>query len=192
LRTDPPHESADVDLFARSAARLATLFYSGLDELGRFEPVLVDRLPNDYRTLLAHHDHMTVALEAYHNSMVDVHALAEWRDDASYARSSLLSRQTDGAIVQFGIMRIWLADLPAAAQEEITSKKSPLGRVLIRHNVLREVELITLWKIEPGVELRRLLRLADQQPIFGRTAQILVDERPTVQLLEIAKVNAGC
>lgn len=183
--TDPTRQSADADLFTPSAARLATLFYSSLDELGRFEPVSVDALPADYRSLLAHQDHMTVALEAHHNALVTVHALDEWRDESSYARSSLLSRQTDGAVVQFGIMRIWLADLPAAAQQEITSKKVPLGRVLIRHNVLREVELITLWRITPGPVLRKHLRLADNTPIYGRSAQILVDERPTVQLLEI-------
>ena len=56
------------------------------------------------------------------------------------------------------MMRIWLADLPAAAQEEIASKRSPLGRVLIEHNVLREVELITLWKIIPGPVLRATSR----------------------------------
>jgi chorismate-pyruvate lyase len=190
VNSDPAHQSAAADLFTRSASRLATLFYDSLDVLGSFEPVLVDRLPDDFRTLLAHHDHMTVALEAYHNSLMNVRALAEWRDEASYARSSLLSRQADGAVVQFGIMRIWLADLPKAAQDEITSKRAPLGRVLIRHNVLREVELITLWRIEPGAELKRLLDLPDSQPIFGRTAQILVDERPTVQLLEIAKLTS--
>ena len=86
-------------------------------------------------------------------------------------------------------MRIWLVDLPRIAQEEINSKGAPLGRVLIRHNVLREVELVTLWRIEPGAELKRHLNLADNQPIFGRTAQILVDERPTVQLLEIPKLS---
>jgi hypothetical protein len=190
VNTEPSRQSDDAELFARSASRLATLFYDSLDEVGRFEPVLLDMLPDDYRTLLAHHDHMTVALEAFHNSLVDVRALAEWRDDASYARCSLLSRQTDGAVVQFGMMRIWLADLPPAAQNEITSKRSPLGRVLIRHNVLREVELITLWRIAPGVALRRHLQLADKQLIYGRTAQILVDERPTVQLLEIAKLTS--
>jgi chorismate-pyruvate lyase len=175
-------------LYTPSAARLATLFYVDLNELGRFEPILVDALPDDYRSLLAHHDHMTVALEAFHNSLVDVHTLAEWRDEASYARCSLLSRQSDRAVVQFGIMRIWLTDLPAAAQDEITSKKSPLGRVLIRHNVLREVELIRLWRIVPGPELQLHLKLTNETPIYGRTAQILVDERPTVQLLEIAKL----
>jgi chorismate-pyruvate lyase len=185
--TDPAHPSAAADLFSPSASRLATLFYSELDELGRFEPAPVDKLPGDYRSLLAHQDHMTVALEAFHDSLVSVNPLSEWRDDASYARASLLHRQTDGAVVQFGIMRIWLADLPEAAQHEITSKKVPLGRVLIRHNVLREVELITLWQIEPGPVLRQHLQLTDNTPIYGRSAQILVDERPTVQLLEIVK-----
>jgi chorismate-pyruvate lyase len=186
--TDPAHPTSDADLFSRSASRVATLFYSNLGELGRFEPVAVESLPPEYRTLLAHHDHMTVALESFHGSLVAVHALAEWRDEASYARTSLLSRQGDGATVQFGMMRIWLADLPAAAQAEIASKQAPLGRVLIEHNVLREVELITLWKIQPGPVLIKHLGVNAKEPIYGRTAQILVGERPTVQLLEIVKL----
>ena len=63
--TDPHSQSADADLFTPSASRLATLFYTDLAELGRFEPVHVDKLPGDYRALLAHQDHMTVALEAH-------------------------------------------------------------------------------------------------------------------------------
>jgi len=62
------------------------------------------------------------------------------------------------------------------------------GRVLIEHNVLREVELITLWQIEPGSVLRQHLQVNGKAPLYGRTAQILVDERPTVQLLEIVKL----
>jgi chorismate-pyruvate lyase len=188
--TDPANHTSEADLFSRSASRLATLFYSSLAELGRFDPVSVDDLPPEARTLLAHYDHMTVALESFHNSRVAVKAVAEWRDEASYARTSVLSRLSDGAVVQFGMMRIWLADLPAAAQEEITGRQAPLGRVLIEHNVLREVELITLWRITPGVVLQKHLGVSAKQPIYGRTAQILVDERPTVQLLEIVKLPA--
>jgi chorismate-pyruvate lyase len=182
---DPANPSADADLFTPSAARLATLFFSDLTDLGRFEPVTVDQMPADYRTLLAHPDHMTVALESYHRSPVAVKVLDEWRDETSYARTSMLSRQSDGAIIQFGMMRIWLTDLPPAAQNEITQRQIPLGRVLIEHNVLREVELISLWEIAPGPVLKRHLQLTNNNPIFGRSAQILVDERPTVQLLEI-------
>ena len=60
--------------------------------------------------------------------------------------------------------------------------------MLIEHNVLREVELITLWRIMPGEALRQHLGVSGKAPIYGRTAQILVDERPTVQLLEIVKL----
>jgi chorismate-pyruvate lyase len=186
--TDPASPTFEAELFSRSASRLATLFYASLAELGEFEPMAVDELPANYRKLLAHNDHMTVALESWHKSPVSVTALDEWREEASYARTSLLSRQSDAAIVQFGMMRIWLTDLPAVAQEEIASKSAPLGRVLIEHNVLREVELITLWKIIPGRVLRQHLGVTGREPIFGRTAQILVDERPTVQLLEIVKL----
>jgi chorismate-pyruvate lyase len=186
--TDPARQSADASLFTPAVARLATLFYRDLAELGRFEPVSVEALPADARQLLAHANHMTVSLESFHKSLVSVHAIAEWRDEASYARASLLSRQSDGAIVQLGIMRIWLADLPQSAQDAIVSKRAPLGRVLIEHNVLREVELMTLWRIEPGPILRQGLKLTGSEPLYGRSAQILVDERPTVQLLEIVKL----
>ena len=188
--TDSTRTTSEAKLYTPSASRLATLFFSDLADVGRFEPSSVDNLPPQYRKLLAHNEHMTVALESFHKSPVSVAALAEWRDENSYARCSLLSRQSDGAVVQFGMMRIWLADLPAAAQEEIASKKSPLGRVLIEHNVLREVELITLWQIEPGSVLRQHLQVNGKTPLYGRSAQILVDERPTVQLLEIVKLES--
>jgi chorismate-pyruvate lyase len=186
--TAPARKTSEADLYTPSASRLATLFFSDLMELGDFEPVAIDQLSNDARTLLAHTDHMTVAHESFYRSPVSVQALDEWRDEASYARASLLSRQSDGAVIQFGIMRIWLADLPADAQDEITSKKAPLGRVLIEHDLLREVELITLWQIKPGPMLQKHLGVSEKSTIFGRTAQILVDERPTVQLLEIVKL----
>jgi chorismate-pyruvate lyase len=185
VNSRPSQHSTEAELYTGSVARLASLFYDDLRELGDFHPVSPDDLAGDYRTLLAHNDHMTVTLESFHGDLVDVRVLAEWNDEASYARNSLLARRRDAAILQFGIVRLWLGDLPAAAREEITIQRRPLGRVLIEHNVLREVELITLWRITPGPALKQHLQLTDDTPIFGRSAQILVDERPTVQLLEI-------
>jgi hypothetical protein len=40
----------------------------------------------------------------------------------------------------------------------------------------------------PGKVLQEHLGVSGRSPIYGRTAQILVDERPTVQLLEIVKL----
>ncbi|MGD9633085.1 MAG: hypothetical protein AB7G28_11890 [Pirellulales bacterium] len=179
------HLTTDAELYSGSVARLASLFYDDLAELGRFIPVTPGEMPPNYRALLAHNEHMTVTLEKASRGSVSVRALSEWHDESSYARTSLLSRQADGSVLQFGIMRIWLADLPEPVQEAITVKRQPLGRVLVDHNLLREVELITLWRIAPGPVLQRHLPALNGQEVFGRSAQILVDERPTVQMLEI-------
>lgn len=182
------HLTTDAELYSGSVARLASLFFDDLAELGRFEPVKPDEMPARDRRLLAHNEHMTVTLEEASRGPVLVRALAEWRDEASYARNSLLARQQDESVLQFGIMRIWLRDLPANVQDEITVKRRPLGRVLVDHNLLREVELITLWRITPGPALERHLPGAsggNGTIVYGRSAQILVDERPTVQMLEI-------
>ena len=59
---------------------LAGLFYSDLAELGTFEEVLAESTPEPYRTLLAHHEHMTVSVEQHHGSPVDVEVLAASRE----------------------------------------------------------------------------------------------------------------
>jgi hypothetical protein len=136
--------------------QLATItapFYSSLAELGEFELVEAADIPEDYQTLLAHDDHMTVTVEAFHGSLVDVQVLDERREGDVYTRASLLVRQSDRAVVQFGIMRINLAGLSAVVRREIEERGTPLGRILIRHNVMRHVKLFKLWRIWPGPEL---------------------------------------
>lgn len=168
--------------------RLVSVFYPEPATLGRLTAVGAADLPPAYQSLLAHDDHMTVTLEAFHESLVKVGVVDEAPAENSYARKSVLTRQSDGAPVQLGIMRIDLTGLPGAVREQIESHASPLGRILIRNNLLREVELLALWRIEPGDDLREHLRLPEGEPIFGRSARILVDGRPAVELLEMVRV----
>ena len=70
--------------------------------------VPADQVPEPYHKLLVHEHHMTVTVEAHHGSLVDVKVLDRKRDGDSYARKILLATQTDGKIVQFGVVRIWL------------------------------------------------------------------------------------
>jgi hypothetical protein len=175
--------------------QLATItapFYPSLSELGEFELIDAGDMPEDYQTLLAHDDHMTVTVEAFHGSMVDVRVLAEHREGEVYTRASLLVRQTDGVVVQLGIMRINMLGLSDVVRREIEQKRTPLGRVLIRHNVMRHVKLFKLWRIWPGPELARHLGIqasggGERQCIYGRSAGIVVEGRPAVELLEIVK-----
>lgn len=166
---------------------IAAPFFASLDELGAFRAVTAAELPDAYQVLLAHDDHMTVTLEAYHGCFVDVRVLRAEQAGSLYSRSSVLSCQNSGKVVQFGIMRIALDQLQESVRNEIVGGQAPLGRVLIRHNVLRHVELHGLWEVKPAARLRDYLQLVGDEPLYGRTARIVVEGRPAVELLEIPR-----
>lgn len=166
--------------------QLARLFYPSLAALGAFTEVTADDMPDYARRLLAHHEHMTVTVEAFHGSAVDVRVLSAQTQGDHYARKILLARQSDGRVVQFGLVRLDLRQIDAEVRREIEGQGKPLGRILIEHNVLRQVELLALWRIRPGDELRELLALSPEQTsIYGRSALIHCNGEPAVDLLEV-------
>jgi chorismate-pyruvate lyase len=166
-------------------AALVGLFYQDPAELGTFEEVPRDQVPPPYRELLVHEHHMTVTVEAYHGSPVDVRVVRKKITPTRYARLILLARQSDGAVVQFGIMRVNFAYLDDEVRKRIESESTPLGRILIEHDVLREIRLFSVWKVAPGPDLRRLFGLTSPQTTYGRTAIIDLNGEPAVELLEI-------
>jgi len=164
---------------------LANLFYSDTAELGAFEEVLAESLPATYRDLLAHHEHMTVAVERHHGCKVDVEVLRTRLDGDFYSRKIVLHLQSDRKTVLYGVPRINLRLMGDDVKREILSEKVPLGRVLIDHDVMREVQLASLYRIVPGPELCGLLGLAQPTATYGRTAFIYCDGYPAIELLEI-------
>ena len=171
-----------------SLAALVELFHPSLDVVGEFHPTQAEAMPDVYQSLLAHNDHMTVTVEAWHNSLVDLRVLNEIRQDEHYAREILLTRQRDNRPVQYGVMRIDMTRLPEIVRMEIESQALPLGRILIRRHVLRQVELEKLWGVKPGKFLQDCLEVTSDQELYGRTARILVAGNPAVELLEIVTI----
>lgn len=164
---------------------LVALFYDAPEELGYCREVSRREIPPVYRKLLAHDHHMTVTVERHHKSLVDVEVLASRLDADHYARKILLRRRSDGRVVQFGIMRLNFAHVSDNVRQEVESRSAPLGRILIRNNVLRQVELFNLWEIAPGADLCRLFDITPEQHTYGRTALIHCNDEPAVELLEI-------
>jgi len=164
---------------------LAGLFYTELSELGSFEEVLAEAMPEPYRRLLAHHEHMTVSTEKHHGCKVDVEVIAAKRSGDYYSRKIILHRQSDRRVVLFGIPRLNLRLVDDDVRREILSEMKPLGRVLIEHNVLREVQLASLYRVLPGLDLCKLFGIEQPLATYGRTAFIYCDGYPAVELLEI-------
>ncbi len=165
--------------------QLARLFYPSLAALGRFDEVAAEAMPVHYQRLLNHEHHMTVTVEQFHGCPVDVQVLDRHRTDAHYARKILLVRQSDRTVVQYGIMRVHLRYLDAAVRAAIEDESTPLGRILIEHDVLRSIHLRSLWQVTPGVELCHFFGLPPGGTTYGRTALIRCDEEPAIELLEI-------
>src|SRR5207245_466676 len=103
-----------------------------------------------YHGLLVHEYHMTVTVEAFHDSLVDVQVLAEKKDQDLYARKILLTLQKTGRVVLFGLMRVHLHFCSPLVQAEILARKTPLGRILIKHEVFRRIEPTAYLRILPG------------------------------------------
>ena len=167
-------------------AALIRLFYERPEQLGAFEQLpAAEEVPQPYHRLLAHNEHMTVTVEDFYGCKVDVQVLATKRDGNFYSRKILLTRQSDGKVVQFGIPRLNFTYLQDDVRREIESESKPLGRVLIDHDVMREVQLATLWKVTPGPDLCRMFGLVAPQTTYGRTAMIYCNGEPAIELLEI-------
>lgn len=178
-----PFESAKVELDS-----LLGIFFEDPSSLAGFTEVTADQIPEPFQALLNHDAHMTVTVEKYHSSQVDVQVLQTEKAGATYAREILLCRQTDQQVVQYGIVRLNFDHLGKHVQQEIESQQVPLGRVLIDHDVMRQVKLLSLYEVKPGPALVEALRIEAAATCFGRTAMIFCDDQPAIELLEIVTV----
>ena len=146
-----------------------------------------DAMPEPYRGLLVHEHHMTVTVEAHHGDLVDVRVLARRHEGNSYARKIVLTLRGSGKVVLFGIVRINLGYCAPAVRAAIVAQRTPLGRVLIEHNVLRRIEPTAYLRVRPGPRQLAWFGLDRPQPFYGRLGIIHCDEKPAVELLEIVR-----
>lgn len=185
-------------------------FYAAKATLATFEAI--DSCPPIYDRLLNHNSHMTVTVEDFHGDQVDVVVhrsrsilsggesvwqnnpqlqtdarLAIAKQTMTYSREITLVTQHTGKTVLYGIVRLDPDALPCDVWMEIASGRTPLGRVLIKHNVLRSVALRQLWKVTPGVALESLLKTSPGEIVYGRTALIRCNDQPAIELIEIVR-----
>jgi len=142
--------------------------------------------PEPYKAMLAHDHHMTVAMETYYQSPVDVRVLDQRHEGELYARKILLLKQGTESVVQFGLVRFNLSYVTAAVREEILAQQTPLGRILINHNVLRHIDLGAILELTAGPGLARHLQMPQGAITYGRLATIFCNHQPAVDLLEVS------
>lgn len=164
--------------------RLFAIFADSVD-VPEHEEVLADAVPEPYRRLLVHEHHMTVTVEAHHGCHVALRILDRKRADNWYARKILLVLEGTNRVVQFGIMRFNFDYCSDEVRDEILRGITPLGRILIEHDVLRRIEPTAFLRIVPNQAMMDWFGLDQPRPTYGRLAIIHCDHKPAVELLEI-------
>lgn len=166
--------------------RLTGLFPDATELIESAEHIPSSLTPEPYKSLLVHEQHMTVTMERFHKTSVAVRVIERRLDGDVYSRKILLESTGDGKVVQFGIVRFDLSYVTQAVRQEILSEATPLGRILINHNVLRHIDLGAIVRVVPGPGLRGLFASAPGLETYGRLATIFCNRKPAVDLLEIA------
>ncbi len=178
-----PPETTDLTLDA-----LLKLFPASALEHLSAELVSADDVPQPFRRLLVHHQHMTVTLEDEYQSTLELQILARKHNGTKYARLLRLTAGSDGPVVLVGIMRFHLEYCSSQVAAEIVRGTAPLGRILIDHDVMRSIECHAYLRFKLDDELRSLFALpadASASETYGRIARIICDGEPAVELLEI-------
>jgi len=188
------------------AVALVRLFCTP-EEFGGIRGVQAVDVPQPARQLLDHRSHMTVAMERFYGGPVGLRVVARAVDEdaaegaagqkaagqgaAWYAREILLESPPE-RVVQHGIVRIDLQSVDPRTAREIRDGRRPLGRILIDAGILREVHAVALVEIAPGPHLAGLFgrETAPAAPVYGRVADILLNGRPAVELLEVVAPQA--
>lgn len=155
------------------------------DDLPEYEFVRPEAVPPPYHDLLVHNRHMTVTLEAHHGDLVDVRILARKLEGDSYTRKIMLALQNTGRVVQFGIARVHLHYCSLAVREAIVAGRTPLGRILIQHNVLRVVEPTGFLRVHAGPAVAKWFDVKEPRTTYGRLAVIHCDGKEAIEVLEI-------
>ncbi len=102
-----------------------------------------------------------------------------------YGRKARPLSSRSGKIVMTGLMIINLTFVKEEVARLIVEGKTPLGRILVDNNVLREVSSGAYLRFEPSDPLVARFRQDHPRPAYGRLATIFFDGKPAVDLLEI-------
>lgn len=142
-------------------------------------------VPSPYYELLVHESHMTATLTDYYERAMTLQVLSDRLDGDSYRRKILLTPDGSDRVAELGLVRIDLRYTPAEVREAIVQRETPLGDILIRHDVLRRIEPRWFLHLAPDCALLRDLPKRSETEVFGRVGTIHCNGAAAIELLEI-------
>lgn len=153
-----------------------------------YSVVSANSIPEPFHQLLVHDRHMTIAQERFHSCKIGVRVLQSQLRDGWYARQIVLIPRGTDRVVQGGAVRIHLHMLDPEVQTAIRREDTPLGHVLINHEVLRQIEVTRYLRIAPGDALKAWPGFNPTERCYARLGILHCDRQPAIEVFEIVPV----
>lgn len=184
-----PQRLTDYQSVHDALADLCSGFFEHGDQPTHCSQVSPDEMPEPFRHLLVHNEHMTLRLGAHHGRSVDLKVLETEYEAPLYRRKIVLTLKGTDEVVEFGVMRMNFNFTGEAVKREVLSADRPLGEILVRHNVLRRIE--PRWYLRFPAFCCHLAYFHQEMPMpaFGRVGTIYCNEEPAIELLEIVTAS---
>lgn len=181
-----PHILNASDPYAALASVVGDFFDGGVG--GGAIVVDAGDVPVPFDRLLVHESHMTTTLGAFHGEAVALRVLDEGQAGETYRRKIILT-VGDGHVVEVGVVRIHLEYTSPTVRSEILSKQTPLGDILIQHDVMRRIEPKWFFRFDGPAALLGTFGRTIDGPVYGRVGVIHCDGQPAIELLEVVTGN---
>lgn len=132
--------------------------------------------------MMAQRHNCSIALEVFQTKFVTTKAGTE-----AYCREIAL-KNSFGREVVYALARVHLDLFSPEARADIRAESLPLGRILVKHNVERRLEVDGVYLLEkPSEWLSSRWQVEKDTSLYARTATILCNDQPAIEVLEIIR-----
>lgn len=182
LRTKPLAECATPQ---EALAELCSGFVGSHQLRHDCQAVAPDDIPQPFRTLLVHEKHMTLTLTAHYGAFLELNVREMHYEGSLYSRKISLTIPRDHEVVEYGLIRLDLRYVPQTVWPEIFQQRTPMGELLLRHNILQRVQPKWFLRLEAQSSVLSWIGAKTACPLFGRLGTIYCNGEPAVEVLEI-------
>jgi chorismate-pyruvate lyase len=168
-------------------AALLQLFYARAGvPLRQFQELKGEEVPPPYKKLLVHSSDMTPTLEAFFQQPMSLTVLSRDIQADSYLREVTLNQGNGGRPVEYGAIRISLAQLPANARRIVLEEERPLGNILQGEAIPHLSWPQAFFSVQSDSRMSTVLGLRQPARLYGRR-NVLVDvsRRLLAEVIEV-------
>ena len=135
------------------------------------------QVPHPYHRLLVHSHDMTPTLEAFYRQPMRIAVLSREREEGAYLREVILKTESEARPVEYGVIRICLEHLPAAARQRVLEEERPLGNILQTEAIPHVSWPQAFFRVEADAHIARVLHLSRPGALYGRRNVLLDSSR---------------